>query len=119
MANSFVTNLYPKPTAGTSLRKMNVDSTSSAHTILGDSTVNDGSDTAGSTSFNQLTKYVVLDVQDADVFVTYDGTTPNANYGHRLYAGRSYTWSKIAAVAAKFVAVGSTTAVIQSSEYTD
>jgi|TARA_R100000479_G_scaffold160172_1_gene97501 hypothetical protein len=118
MANSFVTNLYPKPTGGTSLRKMIVDSTSAAHTILGDSTVNDGSDTAGSTSFNSLTKYIVLDVQDADVFVTYDGTTPNANYGHRLYAGRSYTWSKIAATEAKFVAVGSN-AVIQSSEYTD
>ena len=119
MANSFVTNLYPKPTDGTSLRKMNVDSTSAAHTILGDSTINDGSDTAGSTSFNSLTKYVVLDVQDADVFVTYDGTTPGADYGHRLYAGRSYTWSKVAAIKAKFVATGSTTAVIQSSEFTD
>jgi len=119
MPNSFVTNLYPNPTQGTTIRKMEVDSTSAAHTILADSTINDGSNTAGATTFDSLTKFVVIDVQDADAFVTYDGTTPNANYGHRLYAGRSYTWSKKAAEDAKFVRTGSTTSVIQSSEFTN
>jgi hypothetical protein len=118
MANSYVTNLYPKPTAGTFLRKMDVDSTSAAHVLTSDANLNDGSNTAAG-AFNSLTRYVVIDVQDADSFVSYDGTTPGSTYGHRLYAGRSYTWSKAAAEKAKFVATGSTTSVIQASEFTD
>tara|TARA_R100001015_G_C4592412_1_gene147851 strand:+ start:199 stop:561 length:363 start_codon:yes stop_codon:yes gene_type:complete len=120
MANSYVTNLYPKPTSGIKLRKMDVDSTSAAHSLINSvasgTVLSDGT-TAG--AFDSLTRYVVIDVQDADAFVTYDGSTPSATYGHRLYAGRSYTWSKQAATVAIFVATGSTTSVIQASEFTD
>ena len=70
-------------------------------------------------TFDTLTRYIVLDVQDADVYVTYTGETPSASVGHKLYAGRSYTWSKKAAEAAKFLRTGSTDAVIAASQFTD
>ena len=104
MANSFVTNLYPKPTPGATDQTLSVD------------------DTAGGkqfSAFNSLTKYVVLDVQGADVRVTYDDSAPTTTNGHILYAGRSYTWSKQAAVAAKFIRDTSVTAGIFASEFTD
>ena len=51
--------------------------------------------------------------------VTYTGEDASASVGHRLYAGRSYTWDVATAEAAKFVATGSTTSVIAASEFTD
>ena len=69
-------------------------------------------------TFDTLTRYIVLDVQDADVYVTYTGETPSASVGHRLYAGRSYTWSKKAAENAKFIRTG-TDAVIAATQFTD
>ncbi len=80
---------------------MTVNSTSDSHSLI-----NSGSDDTSGTilqggataaGFNSLTKYIVIDVQDADCFVSYSGTEPDATSGHRLYAGRSYTWSKDAA----------------------
>ena len=71
------------------------------------------------TAFNSLTRYIVLDVQLADVRVTYDGSAPTSTNGHILFAGRSYTWSKQAAVAAKFIRDGSVSASIHASEFTD
>ena len=103
MANSFVTNLYPKPTSGVSDQTL----------AVADSAVQFG------TAFNSLTRYIVLDVQLADVRVTYDGSAPTSTNGHILFAGRSYTWSKQAAVAAKFIRDGSVSASIQASEFTD
>ena len=120
MPNSYVTNLYPKPLSAVKLRKMEVNSTSVAYSLINDpasgTVLSDGS-TAG--AFNSLTRYLVIDVQDADAFVTYDGSTPSSTYGHRLFAGRSYTWSKVAAEKATFVATGTITSVIQASEFTD
>ena len=103
MANSFVTNLYPKPTPGVTDQSL----------AVADSAVPFG------TAFNSLTKYVVLDVQTADVRVTYDGSDPTTSNGHILFAGRSYTWSKEAAAAAKFIRNGSTSASIHASEFTN
>tara|TARA_S200002703_G_scaffold156879_1_gene163455 strand:- start:170 stop:484 length:315 start_codon:yes stop_codon:yes gene_type:complete len=104
MANSFVTNLYPKPTVGVTDQSLTV----------ADSAVPFG------TAFNSLTRYVVLDVQTADVRVTYDGSDPVAgSNGHLLFAGRSYTWSKEAAANARFVREGSTSANIHASEFTN
>ena len=104
--NSRTTNLYPKPTPGVSAMEMlDVDSTSVQHSFA--------------TSYNRLTRYIVLDVQDADVYVTYTGETPSASVGHKLYAGRSYTWSKKAAENAKFLRTGSTDAVIAATQFTD
>ena len=104
MANSFVTNLYPKPTPGATDQTLSVD------------------DTAGGkqfSAFNSLTKYVVLDVQVSDVRVTYDDSAPTSTNGHILFAGRSYTWSKQAATAAKFIEDSTVTATIHASEFTD
>ena len=103
MANSYVTNLYPKPTAGVSDQTL----------AVADSAVQFG------TAFNSLTRYIVLDVQLADVRVTYDGSAPTTTNGHILFAGRSYTWSKQAAVAARFIRDGGVSASIHASEFTD
>jgi len=103
MANSYVTNLYPKPTPGVTDQTLTVSS----------SVVQFG------TAFNSLTRYIALDVQGADVRVTYDDSAPTTSNGHILFAGRSYTWSKQAAAAAKFIRDGGTDATIHASEFTD
>jgi hypothetical protein len=102
MANSFVTNLYPKPTPGATDQTLSVDDSIKQFS-----------------AFNSLTKYVVLDVQVSDVRVTYDDSAPTSTNGHILYAGRSYTWSKQAATAAKFIEDSTVTATIHASEFTD
>lgn len=106
MANSFVTNLYPKPTNSTTMERLQVTASSG-------STGN-----SFQTTYSSNTKYIVLDVQDADVLVSYTGD-PTTALGHRLYAGRSYTWSKVAAEKAKFVKASTTTANIHATEFTD
>jgi|TARA_X000001388_G_scaffold2259_1_gene1806 hypothetical protein len=116
MANSFVTNLYPKPTPGIGDRQVTCSGTSGDFSGTGGTTVTGGDNSA---AFNSLTKYVVLDVQVADARVTYDGTAPTASKGHILYSGRSYTWSKQAATAALVINDGSSNSVIQISEFTD
>ena len=83
MPNSFVTNLYPKPTAGTTMEHIVLDSSSSPEGVT--------------TSYSGLTKYIALDVSDADAFVNFTGSASQSNpKGHRLYSGRSYTFSKSA-----------------------
>ena len=104
--NSRTTNLYPTPTSGVAAMKMLTVSSSVVQLT-------------DSYTFDTLTRYIVLDVQDADVYVTYTGETPSASVGHKLYAGRSYTWSKKAAEAAKFLRTGSTDAVIAATQFTD
>ena len=105
MANSYVTNLYPKPTSGVTDQTLTVDATAGGVQF--------------GTAFNSLTRYIVLDVQGADVRVTYDDSAPTTTNGHILFAGRSYTWSKQAAAAAKFIRDGGTDATIHASEFTD
>ena len=108
MPNSRSTNLYPKPVAGHTDQTLAVD------------------DTAGGVQFGAFSascKYVVLDVQVADVRVTYDDSAPvggtSSPNGHLLYAGRSYTWAVETARAAKFIESTSTNATIHASEFTD
>ena len=106
MANSYVTNLYPKPTPGVTDQTLTVDATSGGVQF--------------GTAFNSLTRYIVFDVQGADIRATYDGSPPvGAANGHILFAGRSYTWSKQAAEAAQFIREGTTSATIHASEFTD
>ena len=104
--NSHITNLYPKPTSGVTAMKMLTVSSSPVQLT-------------DSYTFDTRTKYITLDVQDNDVYVTYTGETPSASVGHKLYAGRSYTWSKKAAENAKFLRTGSTDAVIAATQFTD
>lgn len=69
-------------------------------------------------AFNKLTTCVVLDIQTANTYCTFDGTTPSATSGHILYAGSAYTWSTAAATFAKFVATTTTNATVYCSEFT-
>jgi len=71
---------------------------------------------ATSTAFSVSCNCVTVDVQTADVMVTFGGETPSTTVGHRLYAGQNYTWSKAAAIQAKFIAV-SATATLYASEW--
>lgn len=102
MPNSNVVNLYPVPNKGVDDQTLTV----------ADSVVQ------FATAFNEETKYVVLDVQTADVRVTYDNSAPSSTNGHILPAGRSYTWAKATAQAAKFIRDGSISASIHASEFT-
>lgn len=55
------------------------------------------------TAFNALTTAVVLDVQGADMYVTFDATAPSSTNGAQLYAGNSYYWNVATAQAAQFI----------------
>ena len=69
------------------------------------------------TTFNIGTDMVVLDVQGADVMVTFDGSDPTTSNGHRLYNASHYTWSRQAAQAARFIRQAGTDAAIHASEF--
>lgn len=71
------------------------------------------------TTFDITTQYIPFDVQNADVMITYDGSTPSATNGHRLYAGTNGVWSRQTAQAAKFIRFGSTDGVVHASQFTD
>ena len=120
MANSFVTNLYPKPTPGANDRQVTCSGT--AGDFFGKQTDGSSGGTTvvdNDTAFSSLTKYIVLDVQVADARVAYDGAAPTASKVHILYAGRSYTWSKEAANAAFLINDGTSNSVIHVSEFTN
>lgn len=68
-------------------------------------------------AFNKSTDAVVLDIQVANVWCTFDGTTPATGTAHILSQGQQFTWSKAAASAAKFVATTTTNAIIVASEF--
>ena len=105
--NSKVANLYPKPTPGVAaMEKLTVSSSAIQF--------------ANRDTYSNLTKYIVVDEQGADAFVNYTNgqEAPSANAGHRLYAGRSYTWDKETARAAKFIRV-SVDSTLMASEFTD
>mgnify|MGYP003127745831 FL=1 len=104
MPNSRVSNLYPYVNNSVSNMEMLSVGTGAVATFQ--------------TTYDARTRYIVLDVQDNDVYVTYTGETPSATLGHILYAGRSYTWNIETAQAAKFLSVGGT-AIIAATEFTD
>jgi len=112
MPNSNVVNLYPVPNGTIGDRVLTV--ADAAVTLL--TTASLAGNTTG--SFDELTRYIVLDVQDADVRVTYDGTAPTASVGHILFAGRSYTWAVETANKAKFIRVGAVSGKVHASEFT-
>ena len=68
-------------------------------------------------TFGDTTTMIVLDVQDADVMCTFDGSAPTTTNGHRLYNGSHYTWATAAAQQAKFIRQGAASAAIQASEF--
>ena len=113
MANSFVTNLYPIPSGTGNDHRLTVDAT------VGGVQFSQSSKDDNTDAFDSLTKYIAFDVQDADVFMTFDGSAPTTSNGHKLFAGRSYTFSKEAATKAKFIRSGGTSAKIHASQFTN
>ena len=113
MANSFVTNLYPIPSGTANDHRLTVDAT------VGGVQFSQSSKDDNTDAFDSLTKYIAFDVQDADVFMTFDGSAPTTSNGHKLFAGRSYTFSKEAAIKAKFIRAGGTSAKIHASQFTN
>lgn len=93
MSASILNPLYPKPTiVGNAL-------------VAGERLAVGGSVVSKVTAPNQYTNTIMFDIQGDDVWCTTDGTTPSSSNGHRLYAGRSYTWSKEMVRVAKFIQV--------------
>lgn len=102
MANSYAVNIYPVPTPGGIDERLTVSSA----VVSFATNWNDGTN-----------KFVVLDIQGANVMCTFDGSDPSATNGHRLYAAQSYTWHVKTAAAAKFIRqIGD--AVIHASPFT-
>lgn len=102
MANTFAVNIYPVPTTGGVDERLAVSSTAVEF---------------ATTWENGSNKFVVLDIQGANVMVTFDGSTPTASNGHILYVGESYTWHVKTADAAKFIRQASD-ATIHASPFT-
>ena len=72
-------------------------------------------------AFHADTDYVVIDVQDNNVLVTFDGTAPTTSpkNGHLLVKEQGLiVLSKNAAKVAKFLGSGGTS-IIQSTEFVD
>ena len=105
-----ITNaLYPKPAWAI------ISGTSSA--VPGQQLTVTSTATVQFSGLNEITNCVVLDIQVANVYCTFDGTTPSSSRGHILYATQSYTWSRAAAEQAKFVATTTTNSIIWASEF--
>ena len=75
--------------------------------------------TSGGLQFTAYTQaYVVtveIDVQTADVMVTFDGSAPTTTNGHRLYQGQCCSWSSARFNGAKFIAATATSAAVHAS----
>ena len=96
MPNSSIVNLYPVPNDDATVKQASI-----AIPVSG----------SGAVLFTTL-------FGASDCFVNYFTTATSGN-GHRLYAGRSYTWSKEAAEGASFINASSGTAGrIVASEFT-
>lgn len=95
MHSSIENALYPRAAyAGTSF-------------VSGQALTVSGVVTASFATFNTYTKQVFFDVQNADVVVTIDGTSPVlGSRGNRLPVGTNYTWNASTAANAKFVSTG-------------
>jgi hypothetical protein len=100
--NSHITNLYPIPN-GTIAGENLAVSTSAVQFA----------------AFDSDTKYVMIDVQDDSVYVTFDDSTPSATNGHIMLKEQGLiVLNAVAAKAAKFIRV-TTDAVIHVSQFCD
>jgi len=100
--NSHITNLYPIPNGTVTGENLAV-STSAVQFA----------------AFDSDTKYVMIDVQDDSVYVTFDGSTPSATNGHILLKEKGLlVLSSAAGKAAKFLQVTGA-AVVHVSQFTE
>lgn len=103
MPNTFTVNLYPVPTDGGTDERLTVSSTAVQFV---------------KTWYDDETKFVFVDVQGADIMVTFDGSTPTASNGHLFPSGFRGFWSARQADAAKMIRAASTDAAVQASPFT-
>ena len=102
--NSHITNLYPQPNGTVAGENLSCATTSTG---------------AQFATFNSDTKYVIIDVQDNNVYVTFDDTAPSATSGHVLVKDNPLiTLSANAGKAAKFLGI-SGTAIVHVSQFID
>jgi hypothetical protein len=103
MANTFSVNLYPVPTPGETDQRLTVSNTAIKFV---------------STFYNENTKFVFVDVQGADIMVTFDDSTPTSTNGHLFKSGYMDFWSARRADAAKMIRAAGTDATVQASPFT-
>ena len=102
MNNSLVVNLYPQPT-GEADQRITVSTTPVS---------------LNANWTSSKTKYVLVDVQTADVLVTFDGSTPSAYNGHLFKAGvQPFFWNKETARLAQFIRAGASDAAVQATPF--
>lgn len=100
--NSHITNLYPSPNGTVSGQNLAVNTSAVQFA-----------------AFHTDTKYVMIDVQDNSVYVTFDGSTPSATNGHVLLKEKGLlVLSSASGKAAKFLQ-GTGAAVVQVSQFLD
>lgn len=73
---------------------------------------------ANANAYQASTVQVLVTVSDADVMVTFDGSTPTSSHGHLYPEGSTVLWSKQMANAAQFIRAASTDAVVTATEFT-
>ena len=100
MAGSISLPLYPRPAAGGVDQKLTVSTVALSFATF---------------SATGSIDVVMVDVQNQDVMVTFDGSTPTSSNGHHLVAGEKFTWSRAMAEAAKFIRQGGTDGVVHGT----
>ena len=108
MANQQTVN-YPTPNA-TSATAPDGRLTVSSSAVL--------CSTATGYSANADTKFIIWDVQDNDVMVTFDGSTPTSTNGHRLYVGDKDMWHIDTFRKATVIRAGSADGTMHFSQFT-
>ena len=68
-------------------------------------------------SYHGDTKYIFIDVQNQDVIVTFDGSTPSTSNGHVLSVGYRAFWHVNTARAAKFIRAGGSDGAVHASQF--
>ena len=102
--NSHITNLYPQPNGTVAGENLSCATTGTG---------------AQFATFNSNTKYVIIDVQDNNVYGTFDDTALTATNGHVLVKDNPLiTLSANAGKAAKFLGI-SGTGIVHVSQFVD
>ncbi len=111
-SNLYVGNINPK--ASPKFQRLSA-TTSSAVSL----SMNTPSAANGPGNLHIDTDYVIIDVQDNNVMVSFDGTTASATHGHLLVKEQGMiVLSKNAAANASFFGIGGT-AVIFAEQFVD
>jgi hypothetical protein len=102
MNNSLIVNLYPIPNGETDER---LAVSSSVVSLTGAWT-------------SSKTKYVLVDIQGADVMVTFDGSDPSSTNGHLFKKlADPFFWHRDTARVAKFIRSASTDASVHVTPF--